>query len=186
MIERNCGSIVFNGSEDEGWIYDSGWGDFRWNNLSINQTSTTGDASFALCDKVVFVDYATYLGTDSPCILFGQNRCTIKNYNINQDIETFKKWLQANTLTVVYKLVEPYYEDIEPIQEDKLMLTTFKECNLTINSPIPADINVTYTTDVQSLSEMENQISEAQIIQDEQDTMILENAVAIATMQLIM
>ena len=67
-----------------------------------------------------------------------------------------------------------------------MTLRTFKECNLQAVSPIPSKINVTYTTNIQSLSDMENQLSETQLIQDEQDMMILENTINIAMIQLTM
>ena len=157
---HKMGMAVFDGSEDEGWVYDSGWKDFRWNNLSINQASTTGDADYALCDKLVFVNYATYLDTvDGSCILFNSSGCTIKNYNINQNIETFKKWLQDNPLTVVYKLVEPYYEEITPIQED-LIITSVKEGDLHIDTIVPISSKVTYNVNVQLLTDFEQSIVE--------------------------
>ena len=152
--------VVFDGSEDEGWVYDSGWKDFRWNDFFINHTSTTGDANNALCDKIAFVNYADYLDTvDGSCILFYSTGCTIRNYNINQDIETFRKWLQANPLTVVYKLIEPYYEEIVPMQED-LIITSVKEGDLHIDTIVPISSKVTYNVNVQLLTDFEQSIVE--------------------------
>ena len=134
---KRCGMVVFDGSEDEGWRYDSGWKDFRCNELSINHVTTTGDANNALCDKLVFVNYATYLDTvEGSCILFNSSTCTIKNYNINQDTESFKKWLQASPLTVVHKLASPIYE---PISTESILCDSYVNGHLDLDSAVPIE-----------------------------------------------
>ena len=78
---------------------------------------------------------------------------------VTQDVNGFKQWLQANPTTVVYELLEPYYEDITPIQSD-ITLETYLECNLDIYTKLPIKANVSYITNVPSLSTLSMRATE--------------------------
>ena len=100
-----------------------------------------------------------------------------------KSVNELKQWLSENPTTVVYELAEPWYEEIEPIQED-LILTVFNDSDLTLNTVIPPITTVTYSTNISSVTCMATELEQNQEVQNEQDAMIIDNAVAIATMQL--
>lgn len=76
-----------------------------------------------------------------------------------QDVNGFKQWLQQNPTTVVYELVEPYYEDITPLQSS-IILKTFLESSMIINTNLPIKTNVSYRTNVPSISTLSNRVAE--------------------------
>ena len=75
------------------------------------------------------------------------------------DTDGFKQWLSENPTTVVYELANPYYEEIEPTQED-LIITSVKEGDLHIDTIVPISSKVTYNVNVQLLTDFEQSIVE--------------------------
>jgi len=79
--------------------------------------------------------------------------------SIGETVEDFKQWLQANPITVVYELAEPYYEDITPIQNE-FVVTSIGESSFTIDSgAIPTDGEITYSVNVKLLNDLEESIN---------------------------
>jgi hypothetical protein len=76
------------------------------------------------------------------------------------DVNGFKQWLSENPTTVVYKLAEPYYEDITPIQS-QWVIESLEECNLDIITGLPIKVNMSYITNVPSLATLSTRVSEA-------------------------
>ena len=77
----------------------------------------------------------------------------------SQNKDGFKIWLQANPTTIVYQLIEPYYEDITPLQSS-IILKTFNESSMTIDTNLPIKTNVSYRTNVPSISTLSNRVAE--------------------------
>ena len=74
----------------------------------------------------------------------------------------FKQWLQANPTTVVHELTEPYYEPIEP-QLSQYSFSTVKDGDMEIITALPIEkINLTYRTDINGVSSIEEQIASIQ------------------------
>ena len=131
MIERNCGSATFDGSDDEKWSYGENYYYTKINNVNLN-------AIIPLCDKFIgvlspdgvtypYVQYGGIPGSRNGNIIFGK---TGKTY-----IE-FKQWLQQNPTTVVYQLAEPTYEEI-PYDLQKIILESYNNGTLFIDTNIP-------------------------------------------------
>ena len=91
------------------------------------------------------------------------NICIIifKSKLSTQDVNGFKQWLQANPTTVVYELAEPYYEPIEP-QISQYSFSTVKEGDMEIITALPIEIDLTYRTDINGVSSIEEQIASIQ------------------------
>ena len=138
-IERNCGEIVLNGSE---------------NNIGMSTTHNTVQRftyigmenitySEVICDKFSsYDDDASFGDVEGIC---ARNNNTGFNIHISktklstQDVTGFKQWLQANNVTVVYQLATPLYEEltVEPT------LTTYVDkTHISNNSVIPCDMKV--------------------------------------------
>ena len=75
------------------------------------------------------------------------------------DVAGVKQWLSENPTTVVYELAEPWYEEIEPTQED-LIIASVKEGDLHIDTIVPISSKVTYNVNVQLLTDFEQSIVE--------------------------
>ena len=76
--------------------------------------------------------------------------------------DSFKQWLSKNLTTVVYELAEPYYEPIEP-QLSQYSFSTVKEGDMEIITVLPIEkINLTYRTDINGVSSIEEQIASIQ------------------------
>ena len=81
--------------------------------------------------------------------------------NLNLTLDEFKKGLQANPTTVVYELAEPYYEPIEP-QISQYSFSTVKEGDMELITALPIEIDLTYRTDINGVSSIEEQIASIQ------------------------
>ena len=91
------------------------------------------------------------------------------------DVKGFKQWLQANPITVVYELAEPYYEDITPYQSS-IALRTFEECNVQVITALPIKTKITYRTNItsavvleQELDTLDSGVSLSNLIEEEVD-----------------
>jgi hypothetical protein len=67
--------------------------------------------------------------------------------------------VKSNPITVVYELAEPYYEDITPIQS-QWVIESLEECNLDIITSLPIKANMSYITNVPSLTTLSTRVSE--------------------------
>ena len=76
-----------------------------------------------------------------------------------EDFDGFKQYLSQNPLTIIYKLAEPYYEDITPLQSS-LVLKTFLESSMTIDTILPIETKLSYRTNVPSISTLSTRATE--------------------------
>lgn len=95
--------------------------------------------------------------------------------------ETLKQYLQQNPTTVIYQLATPTYEEVEYF-DLKLFVEIFKDTTIIYNSSIPvtSTINYTYST---PLTDAVNTVSD---ISDQQDSMIIDMATQVATMEMML
>jgi hypothetical protein len=95
--------------------------------------------------------------------------------------ETLKQYLQQNPTTVIYQLATPVYEEVEYF-DLKLFVEIFKDTTIIYNSNIPvtSTINYTYST---PLTDAVNTVSD---ISDQQDSMIIDMATQVATMEMML
>ena len=114
-----------------------------------------------ICDNFNSIPYATgnpregVMVGGSPHVHFSISKSKL----LTIDTNGFKQWLQANSTTVVYELSEPYYEDIT-LYQSSIVLKTFNESSMTINTNLPIKANVSYRTNVPSISTLSNRVTE--------------------------
>ena len=84
-------------------------------------------------------------------------RVCIENSKLStRTVAGFKTWLQSNPVTIVYELVEPYYETIDT---DRLLLEIPNKATLNVETVIPCQsVKATYTGNVPSLYKMDEDI----------------------------
>lgn len=105
-------------------------------------------------------------------------------YIIKKNLKTvdeLKQWLEANKTEYIYPLATPVYEEVEYF-DMKLFVEIFKNTTIIYNSNIPvtSTINYTYAT---PLTDAVNTVSD---ISDQQDSMIIDMATQVATMQMML
>ena len=186
VVERNCSSVTFDGSEGAEWKqYEDV--NSRLSNVigfftEVADIEYRNDIKNILCNCLLTTSYnekdeeGCKLG-GSPHIHIYVPRVELKT----QDLDGFKQWLQQNPTTVVYQLATPVYEEVEYF-DLKLFVEIFKDTTIIYNSNIPvtSTINYTYST---PLTDAVNTVSD---ISDEQDSMIIDMATQVATMEMML
>ena len=148
VVERNCGSITFDGSDDEiislpGAPINKTI-EFRCGMLSSEHK---GLYNTFMCDK--FIQKSSLWTQDGDGFIGFANAKKYIDIRIlkaklqTQDIAGFRKWLQNNPTTVVYQLATPVYEEVE-CDLSKLMLENYENSSLILNSNIPPTVDVRY------------------------------------------
>ena len=69
------------------------------------------------------------------------------------------EYLSSNPLTIIYEIADFIYENITPLQSE-IVLKTFEECNMNIVTNLPIKTNVSYRTNVPSISTLSNRVAE--------------------------
>ena len=90
-----------------------------------------------------------------------QGNFVVEPFNELNTVDEFKQWLQQNPTTVVYELKEPYYEPIEP-QVSQYLLPSVKDGDMEIITGLPIKIDLTYRTDINGVSSIEEQLANVQ------------------------
>ena len=155
---HKMGKVVLDGSEGWNILKNDDWISTRymhtlWGTVKP-QKLTSLDKGERYCNF-----YETGYNSNGNSI-----RLSINNYvyifdSRNLSLEEFKQWLSENPVTVIYELASPYYEEIEPTQED-LIITSVKEGDLHIDTIVPIFSKVTYNVNVQLLTDFEQSIVE--------------------------
>ena len=161
---HKMGKYVLDGSEDEGWassIITNNNGVNYMANAKLLKNGIKGRK--ALCDKlcVIYGNQQSLTGLNQIAI---HNIAEYSRYfyiSTNKDtVEEFKAGLQANPVTLVYELKEPYFEKIS---DDKLLLEIPNNATLSVESVIPCtSISASYTSSVPNLYGMEDDITTLQ------------------------
>lgn len=69
------------------------------------------------------------------------------------------EYLSSNPLTIIYEIADFTYENITPLQSE-IVLKTFEECNMNIVTNLPIKTNVSYRTNVPSITVLTAQVDE--------------------------
>ena len=128
-------TIVFDGSDDEGW--------FRQEALDTNNTERyyIPDTTVKLNSPMISDVLPTAISGERDNLTHLYIHNEVKRFDIKKlktdtrwnDIATLKKWLQQNPITVVYELATPYYE---VISEYPLKFNSIANCSLSTISNI--------------------------------------------------
>lgn len=178
VVERNCASVTFSDSVDEGDWYMQPIGHYQITSpYNIHLKQNLG----AICNKLPVGD-----NTDQvyifPILQGDISYIRVQNGVTKwKTLEQFKQYLQQNPITVIYQLATPTYEEVEYF-DLKLFVEIFKDTTIIYNSNIPvtSTINYTYST---PLTDAVNTVSD---ISDEQDSMIIDMAAQVATMEMML
>jgi hypothetical protein len=150
--------VVLDGSED--WTRES-WGDILRFKLKEGVPKCLG----GIWSKNYNNLYKHSHGDQSDIEYFrldnGVNTHVLYVYktNLSLTLDEFKKSLQNNPITVVYEITEPYYEDITPLQSS-IILKTFLESSMTIDTILPIETKLSYRTNVPSISTLSTRATE--------------------------
>ena len=134
VVERNCGNIILDGSDDEGLLIvdkpDTGYGYYRTritlgklglpngNYLKIKMNNLTVSEGVG--------NYYGYICTfDYGSFLF-----------VYHKFNNLQQYLQANPTTVVYQLATPVYEEVE-FSNNRLTLDSYDNSTLFYDTNIP-------------------------------------------------
>ena len=151
---HKMGKMVLDGSEDENWKL----GNTFYVTSNIMNIKKSNKQDMISCDTLQPINNITANTPERIGIYIvgelAQIRIRIDLINSNPI-----QWLQANPTTVVYELAETYYEDITPLQSS-IILKTFNESSMTINTNLPIKTNVSYRTNVPSISTLSNRVAE--------------------------
>ena len=140
--------VMLDGSEV--WV-----GNYSFTDRGRYSTPLITGSSNLICDK-----FSIHNGNSGEGICTNSSN-TILLLTLSNSKDTPKQWLQANPTTVVYELKEPYYEPIEP-QVSQYSLPSVKDGDMEIITALPIEIDLTYRTDINGVSSIEEQIASIQ------------------------
>lgn len=182
VVERNCVNYVIEPTQIPSWAPNTK-GIYTYN-ISVNNSIINTSYGKVVCNSfacdVNNAHNRNYANSISTVVDQSVPNGVIRIIT-DKDPETLKQWLQANPTTVVYQLATPTYEEVEYF-DMKLFVEIFKNTTIIYNSNIPvtSTINYTYAT---PLTDAVNTVSD---ISDEQDSMIIDMATQVATMEMML
>ena len=145
VVERNCSSVTFDGSDDEEYII--------WENNSKKPSQEC----FVLLNSMKHIPNIAMSSDGHSGLNYTSNNFTrvnvsqvgfVMQYYISMhfglpkavlktdNIAGFRQYLQNNPTTVVYQLATPVYEEVE-YSNNRLTLNTYNNSTLFYNSNIP-------------------------------------------------
>jgi hypothetical protein len=165
---HRMGKVVLDGSEDETFItiVDTS-GTVTFVGIELPDAFADNTKCTVTCDRFTSIPGNTYDYQKESIYMYQSptyncNRLYFHIYTNKLSATTFeavKQWLQQNPTTVVYELIEPYYEDITPLQSS-LVLKTFLESSMTIDTILPIETKLSYRTNVPSISTLSTRATE--------------------------
>jgi hypothetical protein len=182
VVERNCKHVVLDPTQIPTWASSSN-GLYTYN-LSTSNPIVNTNLGKVVCNNfpcdVSNAHSRNYANTISTVVDQSVPDGVIRIIT-DKDPATFKQYLQQNPTTVIYQLGTPTYEEVEYF-DLKLFVEIFKDTTIIYNSNIPvtSTINYTYST---PLTDAVNTVSD---ISDQQDSMIIDMATQVATMEMML
>ena len=176
VVERNCSSVTFDGSDDEIINLNADRGNLIEfmvsvssipNRPGVKYVATTLPNVEGLVEKIVCGYQVVYVQLQKARLQ-------------SADIAGFKQWLQANPITVVHELAEPVYEEVE-YNDVKLFIESFKNSTLFYNSNVPVTSKLYYSYSVPIV----DTVTQTASISDEQDQLIIDLATQVAVLEMM-
>ena len=151
VVQRNCGSAIFDGSDDEGWSLDfsQDLSKTRRFNTTVSLTNMISKRNTSISDTFPSLNNIFDMSYDGECVSNYDNKCIyLRIYRSKaNDVDSLKQWLQQNPLKVVYQLAEPTYEEVD-CDLSKLVLENYSNSSLIFESNIPVSANIKYSGEV--------------------------------------
>ena len=179
IVERNCGSVTFDGSDDEGWACETP----KQHTIYAICIFNSIKGIELINNKVPSYNYSIYGKDIEGMYTTNDQRIKIKVSKSKlqtPDVNGFKQWLQQNPVTVVYQLAEPTYEEVE-YNDTKLFIESFKNSTLFYNSNIPVTSKLYYSYSVPIV----DTVAQTADISDEQDQLIIDLATQVAVLEMM-
>ena len=158
VVERRCGEIVFDGSDDEIWDIIL----FNFVNhtkaITRNIPNLKGTDNYSLansyCDKFIQLAESPNFGNDTQeyyaigasAIEISINNSKLSSPNVNG----IKKWLQQNPTKITYELKNPVYEEVLNEHGEPILLEGYENGTVYIDSAIVPTTSVKYTPKMES------------------------------------
>lgn len=150
---RRCGEVVLDGSEN--WKAYSGTGSDgkTWKRFGIVLPDVANtyhlDSSKSICDSLLY----DYNDDKQDCeYTLSYKNLYIYKHSFDGNITKFKQWLNANPVTLVYKLDTPIITKLTPLQ-----VRLYKQGHLSLNT-IPTES--THTVLLNKSAQIENSVEE--------------------------
>ena len=146
IVQRNCGSVTFEGSDDEGWACETP----KQHTIYAICIFNSIKGIELINNKVPSYNYSIYGKDIEGMYTTNDQRIKIKVSKSKlqtPDVNGFKQWLQQNPVTVVYQLAEPVYEEAD-CDLSKLVLENYENSSLILESNIPVSANIRYSGEV--------------------------------------
>ena len=135
---KRSGKVVLNGSES-GWNVNTQTDTTMRFEINMVSKNMAGNRNPIICDKFnLLFNYELNCVEEGVFTSIGGSTLFInidKSKLSSQDVEGFKKWLQANNVTVVYQLAEEEVYEIAPLHLDSYANETLILCNSGAISP---------------------------------------------------
>lgn len=176
VVERNCSSVTFDGSEGAEWKQYKDVNS-RLSNV-IGFFTEVADIEYRnnikniLCNCLLTAPYNEK--DEGGCKLGGSPHVHIYVPRVElktQDLDGFKQWLQQNPVTVVYQLVTPTYEEVEYF-DLKLFVEIFKDTTINYNSNIPVTSTINYTFSVPIVEQVNTLSKDVTAVQESANTVM--------------
>lgn len=137
-IIRRIASVVYDGSDDEGWEINTNYGDNTviWTSISnMRNSSIVRCSHYLYTDALVSKDYGVTTG----------QKINIRNINITT-LNDFKTWLSNNNVTVQYELATPTEEELTAEQLSEILnLHTYESVsNINTTDSLQPNLEVEY------------------------------------------
>lgn len=168
VVERNCASVTFSNSVDEGDWYMQPIGHYQITSpYNIHLKQNLG----AICNKLPVGD-----NTDQvyifPILQGDISYIRVQNGVTKwKTLEQFKQYLQQNPITVIYQLATPTYEEVEYF-DLKLFVEIFKDTTIIYNSNIPVTSTINYTFSVPIVEQVNTLSKDVTAVQESANTVM--------------
>ena len=153
-VTRRYGVVVYDGSADETWVYESSNRHFY---IGLDNVKRSNDYEKCMVSNIKVASKAYSWSADAVPMVSaygntsaypGKNWIYIKpNTDSVTDVATFRTWLSANPVTVVYELATPTTETAQPFQSPQIVDDFGTEEYVianTVDVPIPVGHNTKY------------------------------------------
>ena len=153
MVERNCGSVTFDG-KDEQWA-STGYGGHATRNtfeisLSINACGSIVPAigNLFTCEQTEKIPinndaFRVYTNAQNYSYFLFTPSTTIIPY---RDTNKWKQWLQQNPVTIVYQLATPVYEEVTNEYGLPIILEGYENGIVYVDSAVTPTTSIKYTS----------------------------------------
>ena len=145
VVQRNCSSVTFDGSDDENWSPTGYGGHATRNTFEIGLRNINAFSGYTLCISNLFIfEQVGGLPTNDNAFRVSTNAQNDSYFLFTpstdmipyRDTNKWKEYLQQNPVKVVYQLATPVYEEVE-CDLSKLALEGYNHGTLFYNSNIP-------------------------------------------------